>query len=108
VLIYYIDPLRTTQGILSLRAFRLTPLILDMLLRNFNFTPERYIAGVVYFYVVIVCCSVQGTELYHMDLFEELPVFVRNSRLQNVLLNELEQKIPTTENCCDFLSLATK
>lgn len=35
------DPLRTTQGILSLRAFRLTPLILDMLLRNFNFTPER-------------------------------------------------------------------
>lgn len=43
-----------------------------------------------------------------MDLFEELPVFVRNSRLQNVLLNELEQKIPSTENCYDFLSLATK
>ena len=60
----------------------------------------------------VVCLSrsysVQGSELYHMDLFEELPVFVRNSRLQNVLLCELEQKMTTTENSCDFLSLATK
>jgi len=39
--LFLVDPLRTTQGILSLRAFRLTPLILDMLLKNFNFTPER-------------------------------------------------------------------
>ena len=52
--------------------------------------------------------SVQGSELYHMDLFEELPVFVRNSRLQNVLLCELEQKMTTTANSYDFLSLATK
>lgn len=53
--------------------------------------------------------SVQGSELYHMDLFEELPVFVHNSRLQNVLLCELEQKMMmTTANSYDHLSLATK
>jgi len=57
---------------------------------------------------IMLSHSVQGSELYHMDLFEELPVFVRNSRLQNVLLSELEQKMTSTANSCDFLSLATK
>ena len=52
--------------------------------------------------------SVQGSELYHMDLFEELPVFVHNSRLQNVLLSKLEQQMTTPANSADFLSLATK
>ena len=36
-----LDPLHTTQGNLSLRAFRLTPTFMEMIKKDDQFTPER-------------------------------------------------------------------
>lgn len=87
VLIY--DPFRTTRGNLSLRAFRLTPTILEMIKKNDPFTPE----------------SVQQTGMGYSKILKELPVTVRNSKLMNSLLCELEMQSSTTPKP-DFLGLS--
>lgn len=89
VLIY--DPLLTHQGIISFKAFRLTDKLMDVYKSGEkNFTPEGL--------------SERGVNFD--NLFEEVPVIVKNSNLVNALISEIEDKtdVPDRET---FLSLAT-
>ena len=71
VIIY--DPLQTSRGALSLKAYRLTPAILSMIQNNDPFTPE----------------SVQQASIRHSNILVELPVELKSSRLTSLLLHEL-------------------
>ncbi|XP_063054176.1 eukaryotic translation initiation factor 3 subunit H [Engraulis encrasicolus] len=73
VLIY--DPIKTAQGSLSLKAYRLTPKLMEIC-KEKDFSPEGLKKALV------------GYE--HM--FEEVPIVIKNSYLVNVLLWELEEK----------------
>ncbi|XP_014774639.1 eukaryotic translation initiation factor 3 subunit H [Octopus bimaculoides] len=87
VLIY--DPLKTSQGFLSLKAYRLTDAMMEFY-REGEFTPE----------------SVNRLKLNFENMFTEIPLVIKNSHLVNVLLYELEQKKNNGENY-QFLDLAT-
>uniref|UniRef100_A0A7E4ZZW6 Eukaryotic translation initiation factor 3 subunit H n=1 Tax=Panagrellus redivivus TaxID=6233 RepID=A0A7E4ZZW6_PANRE len=71
VVIVY-DPVRTRQGQLSLRAFRLTNKALELSLSG-DWSPE----------------TVKNAGLTHETMLEELPIVIRNSHLINVLLSQL-------------------
>ncbi|CAG5117283.1 unnamed protein product [Candidula unifasciata] len=73
VLIY--DPLRTTQGFLSLKAYRLTPEMMKFYKEN-DFTLENMTKHSINF----------------ETMFQEIPVVLRNSHLVNALLCELSEK----------------
>jgi len=87
VIIY--DPLSTSQGTLSLRAFRLTEPFMN-LYKTSSFTQE----------------SLTKSGLSFNDIFEELPIKIHNSHLVNGLLMELEENNVAP---CDFdrLDLST-
>ncbi|VDK47359.1 unnamed protein product [Anisakis simplex] len=70
VLIY--DAVKTRQGQLSIRAFRLSTKAYEMSLDN-EWTPE----------------SVKQSGLSFENMFDELPVVIKNSHLVNVMLAEL-------------------
>merc|ERR1712180_86718 len=89
VLVY--DPLSTHQGMVSFKAYRLTDKLMNLYKSGEkNFTPEGLAAKGISF----------------DNLFEEVPVIVKNSNLMNALLCEVEEtsSLPNREN---FLSLAT-
>ena len=86
VLIY--DPLQTSRGALSLKAYRLTPQILTMMGASDPFTPE----------------SVQQAGVVHSDVLVELPVTLRSSRLTSVLLQELPKSTTLPSNALLGLS----
>ncbi|KAE9553356.1 hypothetical protein FO519_003419 [Halicephalobus sp. NKZ332] len=71
VVIVY-DPVRTRQGQLSLRAFRLTNKALELSLTG-DWSPE----------------AVKAAGLTHETMLEELPIVIRNSHLMNVMLAQL-------------------
>ncbi|KAL1258670.1 hypothetical protein QQF64_009247, partial [Cirrhinus molitorella] len=73
VLIY--DPIKTAQGSLCLKAYRLTPKLMDIC-KEKDFTPEALKKACI------------GFE--HM--FEEVPIVIKNSHLINVLLLDLQEK----------------
>ncbi|KAK0415412.1 hypothetical protein QR680_011935 [Steinernema hermaphroditum] len=75
------DPIRTEQGKLSLRAFRLSPAALE-LCSNVEFGPEE----------------VQAAGLAIENLFVELPVVIKNSRLTNVFLAQLSKSSLENDN----------
>lgn len=83
------DPVRTAQGAVSLRAFRLTQKFMDMY-KDSNFSVER----------------VKSEKLQYNTIFEEVPVEVKSSSLARMLLNELEAEVPLEENF-DRLDLST-
>ncbi|XP_052243304.1 eukaryotic translation initiation factor 3 subunit H-like [Dreissena polymorpha] len=89
VLIY--DPLKTTQGFLSLKAYRLTP---DMMKyyggRDPDFSPEGLKAAGISF----------------ENIFKEIPVHIKNSHLVNSLLCEIEEPVEEQESF-DYLDLGT-
>uniref|UniRef100_T1IRT5 Eukaryotic translation initiation factor 3 subunit H n=1 Tax=Strigamia maritima TaxID=126957 RepID=T1IRT5_STRMM len=87
VLIY--DPLRTARGFLSLKAFRLTPAMMQ-LYRDGEFSPE----------------SVRNAKITFGSMFEELKIVMKNSHMVNVLCCELSENIPE-EKGNQFLNLAT-
>lgn len=87
VVIY--DPLQSTQGTLSLRAFRLTKDILRMIQDGDPFTPE----------------SVLDVGMTHSNLLIELPVTLKTSRLENALLCELDSLDSGSEKM-EFLGLS--
>ncbi|KAJ8306310.1 hypothetical protein KUTeg_016855 [Tegillarca granosa] len=87
VLIY--DPLRSTQGFLSLRAYRLTREMMDFY-RDGDFTPE----------------SLRSSEMSFSRMFEEIPIVLKTSHLANSLLCELEGATGS-EPKYNFLDLAT-
>ncbi|XP_030644854.1 eukaryotic translation initiation factor 3 subunit H-B [Chanos chanos] len=73
VLIY--DPIKTAQGSLSLKAYRLTPKLME-LCKDKDFSAE----------------GLKKASVGHESMFEEVPIVIRNSHLINVLLWELEDK----------------
>lgn len=87
VLIY--DPIKTTRGFLSLKAYRLTDAMMEFY-KEGEFTPE----------------SVNRLKLNFENMFTEIPVVIRNSHLVNVLMCELDQKTTESEKY-QFLDLAT-
>ncbi|XP_077991266.1 eukaryotic translation initiation factor 3 subunit H-like [Glandiceps talaboti] len=86
VLIY--DPIKTSRGTLCLRAYRLTPLMMQMY-KDGDFTPD----------------SIRKANLSFEEMFEEIPIVIRNSHLINAMLCEVETKAPIQPG--NFLSLAT-
>lgn len=70
VLIY--DPIKTRQGQLSLRAWRLSTAALDLASKN-DWRPEL----------------VKSAGLTYQNMFEELPIIIKSSYLNNVLMSEL-------------------
>merc|ERR1719317_1626363 len=70
VLIY--DPLKTTQGFLALKAYRLTPAMMKFY-KDGDFTPD----------------AISKHTICFENIFEEIPVVLRNSHLCNALLCEL-------------------
>ncbi|KAG2467045.1 EIF3H factor, partial [Polypterus senegalus] len=73
VLIY--DPIKTAQGSLSLKAYRLTPKLMEIC-KEKDFTPE----------------GLKKASIAYENMFEEVPIIIKNSHLINVLMWELEEK----------------
>ncbi|KAF4015999.1 hypothetical protein G4228_008334 [Cervus hanglu yarkandensis] len=87
VLIY--EPIKTAQGSLSLKAYRLTPKLMEVC-KEKDFSPEALKKGNITF--------------EHM--FEEVPIVIKNSHLINVLMWELEKKSAVADKH-ELLSLAS-
>jgi len=87
VIVY--DPLKTSKGHLSVKALRLTPTTME-LYKEGDFSPD----------------SVKKAGLSFEQMFEEVPVVIKNSHLINALCCELEEAKPD-ENPYNFLDLAT-
>jgi len=90
VLVY--DPLQTHKGMLSFKAYRLTEVLMDLWKSGKveNFSPE----------------GLSSRGLNFDNLFEEIPVVIKNSNLMNTLVCEIEDKCDLVEKE-SFLSLAT-
>lgn len=90
--IIFLDPLRTTQGFVALKAYRLTPKMMDFY-RDGDFTPE----------------AIQAASISFESMFEEIPVVVKNSHLVNALLCEVDECPKSREEeTYNFLDLATR
>jgi len=87
VIIY--DPFKSQHGSLYLKAFRLTPAMMEMQKKK-EFTPE----------------IVKELKLNYENFLEELPLVIKNSHLVNSLLCELQDMSFTTKRY-NFLDLAT-
>ncbi|EDO39430.1 predicted protein [Nematostella vectensis] len=87
VLIY--DPLRTSQGMLTLKAFRLSDEMMK-LYKDGEFSADKL--------------SKAGISFHSM--FQEIPLVIKNSSLMNVLLCELDENTPTP-SADQFLTLST-
>ncbi|XP_056618363.1 eukaryotic translation initiation factor 3 subunit H-A isoform X1 [Triplophysa dalaica] len=87
VLIY--DPIKTAQGSLCLKAYRLTPKLMEIC-KEKDFSPEGLKKAAV------------GFE--HM--FEEVPITIKNSHLINVLMWDLQEK-STVADKHELLSLCS-
>uniref|UniRef100_A0A914QC23 MPN domain-containing protein n=1 Tax=Panagrolaimus davidi TaxID=227884 RepID=A0A914QC23_9BILA len=88
VVIVY-DPVRTRQGQVSLRAFRLTNKALELSISG-DWSPE----------------AVAAAKLTHETILEELPVVIKNSHLMNVMLSQLGLVRKTKP--APFLELGTR
>ncbi|KAL7830503.1 hypothetical protein SRHO_G00316300 [Serrasalmus rhombeus] len=69
------DPIKTAQGSLSLKAYRLTPKLMEIC-KEKDFSTE----------------GLKKASVGYENMFEEVPIVIRNSHLINVLLWELEDK----------------
>lgn len=87
VLIY--DTQKTGRGFLTLKAYRLTPQAINMY-REGEFTPE----------------ALRALKVGYENLLMEVPVYIRNSPLTNILLAELGDLIPPQQGL-NFLDLGT-
>ncbi|KAF7691162.1 eukaryotic translation initiation factor 3 subunit H-B [Silurus meridionalis] len=87
VLIY--DPIKTAQGSLSLKAYRLTPKLMEIC-KEKDFSAE---------------CLKKASVGYD-NMFEEVPIVIKNSHLISVLLWELENKSTVVEKH-ELLSLSS-
>lgn len=87
VLIY--DPFKTQYGSLSIKAYRLTPNLMELEERK-DFTAE----------------AVKEYKLTHENFMEEIPVIVKNSHLVNSLLCEIQDLTPASRRY-NFFDLST-
>ncbi|UYV82481.1 EIF3H [Cordylochernes scorpioides] len=83
VLIY--DPIRTSRGFLSVRAYRLTPSAMA-LYHDGDFPFDSQVTECKR----VVLGSLKSGAIPHNKIFEELPVVIRNSPLVNILQCELD------------------
>uniref|UniRef100_A0A8B9F3U5 Eukaryotic translation initiation factor 3 subunit H n=1 Tax=Amazona collaria TaxID=241587 RepID=A0A8B9F3U5_9PSIT len=88
VLIY--DPIKTAQGSLSLKAYRLTPKLMEVC-KEKDFSPE----------------ALKKANIAYENMFEEVPIVIKNSYLINVMLWELEKKSAVADRH-ELLSLASR
>ncbi|XP_042456527.1 eukaryotic translation initiation factor 3 subunit H-like [Zingiber officinale] len=84
------DPSRSAQGVLALKALKLTDSFMD-LYRNNNFTGEK----------------LREKNLSWVDIFEEIPIKVSNSALASAFMTELEPELPVKQCDYDRLKLST-
>ncbi|KAL3694955.1 hypothetical protein R1sor_008606 [Riccia sorocarpa] len=77
------DPLRSQQGIVALKALRLSDSFME-LYRTENFKGEK----------------LREKNMAWTDIFEEIPVKIANSALVSSVMTELETDAPATQ--CDF------
>ncbi|XP_010913059.1 eukaryotic translation initiation factor 3 subunit H isoform X2 [Elaeis guineensis] len=84
------DPSRSNQGVLALKALKLTDSFMN-LYRNNNFTGEK----------------LREKKLSWVDVFEEIPIKVSNSALISAFMTELEPDSPVTQCDYDRLKLST-
>uniref|UniRef100_A0A1D1XP85 Eukaryotic translation initiation factor 3 subunit H n=1 Tax=Anthurium amnicola TaxID=1678845 RepID=A0A1D1XP85_9ARAE len=77
------DPSRSNQGVLALKALKLSDSFMDLYRHN-NFTGEK----------------LREKNLTWVDIFEEIPIKVSNSALISAFMTELETDSPVTQ--CDF------
>ncbi|GAB6029931.1 hypothetical protein CHUAL_005627 [Chamberlinius hualienensis] len=87
VLIY--DPLKTSRGFLSIKAYRLSPVAMQMY-KDGDFTTD----------------SVKTNKLSFENMFDEIPVVIKTSQLCNALLCELSEMIPEHQGN-QYLDLGT-
>jgi len=87
VIIY--DPLRTSKGHLALKALRLSPMMMDLYKENI-FTADKMAESKINF----------------ENIYEEVPIVVKNSHLMNALCCEMEDR-NEENNSFPFLDLAT-
>jgi len=83
------DPLKTSQGILTLKAYRLTLAFME-LYKNQSFTKD----------------SLSKAGVSYNDIFEEIPVKIHNSPLIKALLLELDEEA-NIESDFERLNLST-
>jgi translation initiation factor 3 subunit H len=83
------DTAKTSKGFLSLKAYRLTPMSIQ-LYKSTDFSAD----------------NIKDLKVTHDCLFEEVPIVIKNSHLVNELLLELSEQIPI-EAGCQFLDLGT-
>lgn len=89
VLIY--DPIRTTQGYLSLKAYRLTPEMMKFYgNKDGDYSPE----------------NIKAMGINFENMFEEIPITIKNSHLMNSLLCEIEDDMQEKQTF-DYLDLGT-
>lgn len=87
VVIY--DTQKSSRGFLTLKAYRLTPQAIEMY-KEGEFTPEALLKLKV------------GFE----NLFTEVPFYIRNSPMTNIMMSELAEMVPE-EDGSKFLDLGT-
>ncbi|MGH0135018.1 UNVERIFIED_CONTAM: hypothetical protein FKN15_028392 [Acipenser sinensis] len=88
VLVY--DPIKTAQGSLSLKAYRLTPKLMEIC-KEKDFTPE----------------GLKKASIGFENMFEEVPIVIKNSHLINVLMWEMEQKSAVSDKQ-ELLNLSSR
>ena len=89
ILFIILDTAKTTKGFLSLKAFRLTPMAIK-LYKEGEFHAE----------------AIRNLKVGHDNLFQEVPIVIKNSHLVNELLLELSEQIPV-EVGSQFLDLGS-
>ncbi|KAG8441681.1 hypothetical protein GDO86_010748 [Hymenochirus boettgeri] len=89
VVLIYGKPHKTGQGSLSLKAYRLTPKLMEVC-KEKDFSAE----------------GLKKANIAFEDMFEEVPIVIKNSHLINVLIWELDKKAPVAEKH-ELLSLSS-
>lgn len=83
------DTQKSARGFLTLKAYRLTPQAIAMY-KDADFTPD----------------ALRQLKVGYEKLFEEVPIFVRNSSLSNIMMSELQEMVKEEEGS-HFLDLGT-
>jgi translation initiation factor 3 subunit H len=87
VVIY--DTQKSARGFLTLKAYRLTPQAIAMY-KDGDFTPE----------------ALRNLKIGYEKLFVEIPIFIKNSQLTNIMMSEVSEMVPEEEGT-HFLDLGT-
>lgn len=83
------DTQKSARGFLTLKAYRLTPQAISMY-KEGDFTAE----------------ALKNLKISYEKLFVEVPIFIKNSPLTNIMMSELNEMIPE-ESGTHFLDLGT-